>query len=78
MPYDTHVIKGEPMGNYYYDTKNDETIFIEDGCATVYDNEGYATSVIKLNGGDSMEVMDMMDHSERYVSFDVAPLTLTA
>ena len=59
------------MGNYYYDTKNDETIFVEDDCATVYNNEGYATSVIKLKSGDSMEVMDMMDESERYVSYCV-------
>jgi len=66
------------MGNYYYDNKNDETIFIENDCATVYNNEGYATSVVSLKGGDSMEVMDMMDHSERYVSFSVTPLTLTA
>jgi len=66
------------MGNYYYDKRNDETIFIENDCATVYNNEGYATSVVSLKGGDSMEVMDMMDHSERYVSFSVTPLTLTA
>ena len=66
------------MGNYYYDSRNDETILIENDCATVFDNQGYTTSVIKLMGGDSMEIMDMMDHSKRYVSFDVTPLTLTA
>ena len=58
----------------YYDIKKDETIIIEDGCAIVYDNEGYARTILQVEDGDVERMIEMLEESKNYESFYNEPL----
>ena len=59
----------------YYDIKKDETIIIEDGCAIVYDSEGFARTILNVTDDDDVERMiEMLEESKNYESFYNEPL----
>ena len=58
----------------YYDIRKDETIIIEDGCAIVYDNEGYARTILKVTDSDVERMIEMLEESKNYESFYNLPL----
>jgi hypothetical protein len=58
----------------YYDIRKDETIIIEDGCAIVYDNEGYARTILQVEDGDVERMIEMLEESKNYESFYNEPL----
>jgi len=59
----------------FYDIKKDETILIEDGCAIVYDNEGFAKTILQVIDSDIEKMIEMLEASEqRYESFYNLPL----
>jgi hypothetical protein len=58
----------------YYDIRKDETIIIDDGCAIVYDNEGYARTILQVEDGDVERMIEMLEESKNYESFYNEPL----
>jgi len=54
----------------YYDIRKNETIIIEDGCAIVYDAEGYSKVIINVTGSDEEKMIEMLEENdERYELF---------
>ena len=60
--------------NSYYDIRKDETIIIDDGDAIVYDNEGYATTILQVEDGDVERMIEMLEESKNYEWFYNEPL----
>ena len=58
----------------YYDIRKDETIIIDDGYAIVYDNEGYARTILQVEDGDVERMIEMLEESKNYESFYNEPL----
>ena len=59
----------------YYDTQKDETIIIEDGCAIVYDSEGFAKTILNVTGSDEERMIEMLEERDsRYESFYNLPI----
>ena len=59
------------MTKHYYDNKKNETIVFYDEYAIVVDSEGWSINMIEYNDIDVNDVMEQMNKSHRYESFDV-------
>ena len=59
------------MTKHYYDNKKNETIVFYDEYAVIVDSEGWTINMIEYNDIDVNDVMEKMNRSNRYESFDV-------
>ena len=62
---------GIEMTTHYYDNKKNETIVFYDEYAVIVDSEGWTKSLIEYNNINVYDVMEKMNTSSRYESFDV-------